>query len=262
MPGTILVKDAIYRASVLLQDVDPQYLAHPEAELVDWFNDGQLALTTFVPSMCSRIDSIKLRAGTLQSIATIAATDYKPLDGSTPSLPVQGKQVLYPVCTMGTNGTTPGKAVRMGNRKQMDATSPDWHSATGEVRQIFYDPTTPTEFFVSKGVPGDALVWLRLAYVADPFRIPAGGAPGSPIYNKAGTSTLKLSVNDECLEPLLHYVCARANMKESPASSPQDAVMYASLFTAWVNAKVTSLTGKNPNLKRLPMAPEPLAAAS
>lgn len=255
MPGTIHVRHVLRRISEALYDLSPQYEAHPEIDLVDALNDAQSALTTFIPSMCTRVLALKLRPGTHQSIATLAADQYLPADGV-----VQGRQLIAPYCLMGADGATLGAVVRMGNRKQQDAADPNWHSEAGTVRQVFYDPTVPTEFFVSKGVPASPAVWLKAAIVAEPKRIPN---PGDGRYNwTTGTDTTQISVSDECLDPLVFYVVARRNLIESPDASKADAAAYTALFTNWVNAKVTALTGKNPNLKRLPMAPEPLAAAS
>lgn len=58
MASTITVKEALWRAGVILQDVSPQFVRHPEAELVTWTDDAQLALFKFLPSSGSRIDTV------------------------------------------------------------------------------------------------------------------------------------------------------------------------------------------------------------
>lgn len=262
MAATIKVKDLLYRVCVLLNDFDPQFVSWPEKELVNWLNDAQLIITTFAPPVCARVDAIKLKPGTKQSIEAIAAADCLPGDGSTPSATIYGKQFLRPIRNMGANGTTPGKAIIVGDMRRMDANSPNWHTVTGEIRQVFYDPQMPKVFYVSKGVPASPAVWIEIAHIAAPIAIPNTGSPGSELYLVDGASTATIGIDDECADALVNYIMARARLKDQAENKNTEAGTYAALFTAWLNAKSAILTGHNPNLKRLPMAPQPAAAAS
>lgn len=264
--GTILVKEAIWRICSLLQDVSPQFTRWPEIEIVQWLNDAQLAIAKFLPAAHSRVDAVKLKAGTLQTIESISAANCKPGDGSTPTVPILGTQVLDVICNMGTDGLTPGKSVRLltDGREVLDTQSPGWHSVTGPESSLFmFDPRFPRYFHVYPGVPSATLRWVRIAYTAQPIKIPDGGSVGSEIYLYGGTNTAVISVADEYIDDLVNYVCARAFMKNAQfAGNGPNAQMYTSLFTGSLNAKVAALTGNNPNLKRLPLAPEPIGAAS
>lgn len=266
MPGTVLVREVLWRVSSILHDTNPQFLRFPEAELVQWLDDAHLAITSLLPAACSRIDAIKLRPGTRQSIELIAAADCKPGDGSTPTAPVRGTQVLDVIRNMGANGATPGRSIRLiaDGREVLDAQNPDWHSQTGErVGQWMFDPRTPRHFYVSPGAPSTGAVWAEVAYVAEPQKIPAGGAVGAPVHHYSGSSTAVIQVRDEHLADLVNYVCARALMKNAQfAGNDQKAALFTGMFTGSLNAKVVALTGNNPNLQRLPLAPQPLAAAS
>ena len=51
-------------------------------------------------------------------------------------------------------------------------------------------------------------------------------------------------------------------MKDAEWADGNKATYFANLFLGSLNAKVQVLTGTNPNLKRLPMAPEPIGAAA
>ena len=261
MASTTLVREALWRVGVLLQDVSPQFVRHPEAELVGWADDAQLALFKFLPSSASRIDAVKLKPGTRQSIESIAAADCKPGDGSTPTQAILGTQLLDVIRSMGADGLTPGKVVRVVQREILDSQVPGWHQILGtEVRQFTYDPSTPHYFYVTPGVSGTQ--WVEIAYTAQPTKIPNTGTPGSEIYKYDGTNTTKLSVGDEHLEDVVNYVVARAYMKNAQfAGNDAKAAQFAGLFTGSLNAKVAALTGHNPNLKLLPFAPEPLGAA-
>jgi hypothetical protein len=266
MAGTVLVKDVIWQICVLLNDKSPQFARWSEKELVNWLNDAQMAICTFLPSANSRLDAIKLKAGTRQSIESIAAADCKPGDGSAQSVAVNGIQVMDITRNMGADGLTPGKAIRLltDGREDMDAQDPNWHKRTGtEVGSFMFDPRLPRYFYVTPGVPAATSLWVEAAYSAQPVMIPNTGTVGAELYLVDGDNTSKIGVSDEHQADLVNYGCARALMKNAQfAGNGPTAGYYAALFTGSLNAKVTALTGNNPNLQRLPFAPEPIGAAS
>lgn len=253
MASTVLVRDLMWRVSVLLQDITPQCQQWPERELVHWLNDGQVAITKFLPAACSRMDAIKLVAGTKQSIQAIPAASCLPGDGSTPTSPIYGTQLLSLVRNMGTNGLTPGKAITVVDRDILDTNDPDWHTRTGtEVRSFIYDTNNPRYFYVTPGITG--LVWVDGSFTAQPIQIPNTAAPGSEAYLNSGSSTVTISIADEFLDDLVNYVVARANLKDAKYAEPQKSALHQSLFLNSLNAKVTALKGANPNVQHLPMA--------
>lgn len=263
MASTILVKDVLWSVSLLLQDLTPQFKRNTENELVDWLNDAQVAITKYLPSACSRMDTIKLVPGTRQSIDAIPAANCLPGDGSTPTAPIYGTQLVSLIANMGPNGTTLGRAIRLIDRKSLDTLDPNWHTSTAAVVTSYsYNPATPRYFFVHPGIPATPAVWVMAAFTAQPIRIPNTGTSGSPLYLKAGSSTTTISVADEFRDDLVNYCVARAHMKNAEWADPAQAIAYTSMFTGSLNAKVAALTGTNPNLKRLPLAPEPVGAAS
>ena len=245
MASTILVKDAMYRVSVILQDVVPQFAYWPEHELVQWMNDAQAAITKFLPSACSRVDIVKLKAGSRQSIEKILAADCKPGDGSTPTLPIYGKVLLDVVRNMGADGASPGKAIRLIDRDVKDGQSPGWHAVAGDgtVDSFMYDPRTPRYFYVSKPATVSPVTWIEIAYTAQPLQI-----------DNSGTATDTITIDDEFLDDVVNYVVARAHMKGSKYGDPSKAVAYTGMFTSSLNAKVTAATGNSPQLKMLPLA--------
>lgn len=267
MPGTIKVKEVVRRISVLMQDSSPQFARMKETEIIDNLMDAQSAICEFLPSACSRIDSIRLLPGTLQSLELIPAVRCLPSDGSTPTAPIVGSLLLDVLCNTGNAGTTPGKAVRRmtDGRSLMDSFDPDWHNKAATVIDHFiFDPRMPRHFHVTPGVHASTPVWVRLAYVALPLAIPNTGTPGSELYAAAGASTTTISVHDEHVSDLVNYVCARLLMKNAQysAATGMSAEAFTALFTASLNAKATAIMGYNPNLKRLPFSPNPMGAAS
>lgn len=263
MASTVLVRSVLHRASVLLQDYAPQYQRHPEIEMVDWLNDAQVAIAKFMPSACSRVDTIKLKPGTRQSIETIAFADCKPGDGSTPAAPINGTQVLDVIRNMGSDGVTAGKSIRVVERKMLDTQNRDWHTAAAtSINSFVYNPETPRYFYVTPGAHASTPVWVEIAYNAQPVPVPAGGAAGSEVYLFSGASSQTITIADEFIDDLVNYVVARANMKPNEWSDAQKASAFTSMFTGSLNAKVAALTGTNPNLRFLPFAPTPIGAGA
>lgn len=262
MAATIPVRHALWRISTLLTDTAPQFRRWTERELVQWLNDGQSAIVTYLPMACSRLDAIKLVPGTQQSIAAIAPANCKPGDGSTPSATIRGRQFLAPICNMGADGMTPGRTVRQVERDALDAIDPNWHTSTGgTVYDCAYSASTPKYFHVAPGVPATVNVWLRVAYTADPLPIPDGGAVGAEVYLFSGTNAQTITIDDEHIEELVDYVCARAHLKDSKYAEPLRHKLHAGAFLMKLNAKVAALTGTNPNLTVLPGVSAPGAPA-
>jgi hypothetical protein len=177
---------------------------------------------------------------------------------------VFGLGVLSFIRNMGSNGLTPGKAVSIGDRQRLDLADPDWHTKTAAaVRQCFYDPQDPTTFYVTPGVPSDTAVWLDVSLKAPPKAIADGGAPGSEIYKLGGSSTTEVGVDDQYEDELYHYVVAYLLMSNSAAQGAMArASVHAQAFTTSINMLAQLATGHNPNLQRLPFAPDVPGAAS
>lgn len=263
MPGTTLVREALRRVSVLLQDLTPQFNRWTQKDLVDWLNDGQAAIATYIPSACSRIDALKLRSGSLQSIESITPGDCKDIDGASPADAILGTKLLKLLCNMGSNGTTEGKAIRGPiDSRFYDQHSPYWRTQTYAgvlVNGYAFDPLAPRHFSVDPPVRTGATVWVRAMYCAQPAKVPNAGDED---YTAAGVNATLISIGDEFLDELVHYVCARAHLSSSELAQQTAYAAFAGLFTAAINAKASVLTGTNPNLKRLPFAPEPIGSAS
>lgn len=265
MPGTILVREALRRVSVLLQDISPQFVNFPEQQAVDALNDAHLAIAKYLPGAASRVDAVKLVPGTLQSIESIAAANCKPGDGSVPAVAIRGVSLLGIRRNMGADGLTPGRVVRLVDQDILDLQDPDWNLASRAktaVQVYTYDPLTPLYFSVSPPVHASTPVWVTMAYNAEPLRIPNTGSPGSELYLADGASTETIKLRDEFIDELVFYVVARANMKEAEWADSNKAAYFTNLWATSMNAKIQVQTGTNPNLKRLPFAPEPAGAAS
>lgn len=263
MASTTLVRDALWRASVLLNDSGPQFVRYTEKEMVNALNDGQMAIFKFLPVAGSRVDAVRLVPGTRQSIESIPAAYCKPGDGSTPSAPILGTQLLDIIRNMGADGLTPGAPVRPVTREVLDTTARSWHStASTAVASFVHNPQAPRYFWTYPGAHASTPVWVEMAYTAQPAKIPNTGTPGAELYAVGGSSTVLLGVTDDMLDELVHYVVARCLMKAGEGSDPGRAAVFVQLFTSGLNSKAQALTGNNPNLKLLPFAPEPAGVAT
>ena len=252
MPSTVLVRDILWRVSVLLQDGVPQFQRWTERELVHWLNDGQAAIAKFVPPSNSRLDAVKLVTGTRQSIQAIPAASCLPGDASTPTVPIYGTEVLNVVRNMGADGLTPGRSITFVDREIMDTSDDLWHTRTGAfVRSYIFDQNNPRFFYVTPGVTG--VLWVEISYTAQPLQIPNTAAAGAEAYLNSGSSTQTITIADEFLSDLVNYVAARANLKDAKYAEPAKATFFANAFLGSLNAKVTALKGANPNIRHLPM---------
>jgi len=165
---------------------------------------------------------------------------------------------------MGADGISPGRAVRVVDKDDLDTASDLWHQTIGtEVRQFTFNPQTPRVFFVQPGVPvGATKVWVHTVYAAKPDAIPNTGSKGAEIYSLSGSNTTLLSIQDSNVDDMLMYVIARANMRPGSASSADMAAKATAMFTGSINAQVLAMTGNNPNLKMLPMVTNVIGQAS
>lgn len=258
MAGSILVKDFLKQVSTGLLDMAPQFRRWSEQELVGYLNDGQRVIAKFMPHSCSRVDAVKLTAGTRQHIGLIPSAMIKPGDGSSPAN-TYGAMLQDVIRNMGADGLTPGRSIRVVDREVLDSSDRDWHTKTGTPSQYVFDPRNPKVFYVSPGVAPAASVWVELSYLADPQPLPNTGN----LYAHDGMSTTKLSIDDRNVDDLYNYVLARANLKDAEFGGNANlAVQFTNLFVASINAQVLALTGVNPNLKMLPMNPSVPAQAS
>lgn len=257
MAGSVLVRDVLWRASVLLGDNAPQFERWPCAEMIRWLNDGQRAIAKYLPSAGSRVDALRLAPGTKQSIEAIASGAIVPGDGSAP-VAVRGNMLMSVSRNMGTDGATPGRAIRLVDRDMLDTLTPDWHTTAGSPpAEYVFDPRLPKVFYVNPPVPGAGTWWAEVIYLADPVALLE-----TDTYAFSGANDSKISVADVFADDLTNYIVARGQMKDAEFSvSMQSAGAFATMFINSINAQATAATGVNPNLEWLPFAPGAPAAA-
>lgn len=261
MAATTPVKTVLYRACVLLRDSSPQWARWTENELVEWLNEGQEQIAKYLPMASALIAAVKFPAGTRQSIETIATTDIKPQDGSTPAAPVRGKQLMRVIRSMGSDGLSPGPAVRLISQDVLDDYDPTWHTATAvdEPTEYVHDPRVPRAFYFYPPINADR--WVELMMSVSPAPVANTGSAGSELYDFGGASTTVISLDNQYADDLVNYIVARGYLKDGEGFNLNMATTHTNLFLQSINMQVQAHTGQNPNLKVLPMNPSVPAQA-
>lgn len=261
----ITVQSFLYRASTLLQDTKPQFMRWKERELITWLNDGQRAIAKYMPFAYSRIDVIKLAAGSRQSIASILAAHILPGDGSTPA-DIQGSLLLDIIRNMGADGITPGLPISVIKRDVQDGIDSAWHSADGGgvLDHFTFDPRTPKNFYAVPAVSAIVDTWAEISYIAHPAELEVPASDEATLYTTgAANANAVLTLDDNYLDDLLSYVCARAFMKDSEYGANMGlAQTYTQMFAQSLNAQIQLVTGQNPNISFLPFSPQPMTSAA
>jgi hypothetical protein len=204
----------INKASKLLHDISN--VKWTRAELLSWINDAQRQIVILSPNATNKVSTIKLVAGTRQS------------------LPSDGWTLLEVLRNMGTSGTTPGRAIRLASRSLLDAFNPNWHDDSPVTAPInyLYDIQDQTVFYVYPPANGNG--YIQINYSPDPSDLTA--------------ETDAIYVPKIFETAILDYVLYRACSKNSDyAPNAQLAIAYYTAFNAAMSQKSASESGNSPN---------------
>lgn len=195
---TITAQTLVDRAELIANDTTNVRWA--ASEWLGWLNDGQREIVTLRPDAYPKTAAMQLTAGTKQSI---------PSDGHT---------LLKITRNMGSDGATPGAAIRGVSASLMDSSTPSWHTTTGSATTLHYifDPRTPKVFYIYPK-PTDTAHYVEVVYSVSPPDVPA----------LANVITL----DDIYANPLLDYMLFRGYSKDfESASSAARAVAQRQAF--------------------------------
>jgi len=198
------------------QIIDPNGVRWTDEELLRWLSDGLRTVLSAKPSALSTIAVVSLVAGTRQQ------------------LPADGYMLLGIVRNMGSNGATPGRAVRVVSREALDAYKPDWHAATSAavVQNFIFDPETFNSFYVYP--PNDGTGKVEAVYARSVTEL------------VALTSTLPIL--DNYLTALTDYVLFRSHQKDGDYAGGQGvAQTYLNAFAQFVGVAGAAETASNVN---------------
>ena len=207
--STITTTSLITKISILLQD--PTNIRWPQAELLDWINDGQREIVLYKPNACVKNVDMSLVAGTKQTI---------PPDG---------------IAFIDLPRNTGGDAIRATSRNILDTQIPNWHSssrANAKVVHYCFSPYDQRTFYVHPPSPGGNSV--EIIYSASPAASTLGGL---------------ISVDDIYATPLINYAMYRANSKDAEyAENVPSAQMYYQAFVAQITGKNNAEVYTDPNV--------------
>lgn len=214
--GTLLASALIAQASELVQDENNVVWTQPEA--LGWVNDAQRAIVSIRPDSSILNQSITLVPGTKQSIT--------------------GLRLMSCVRNMGTDGLTPGRAIRLVERGIKDEFEPDWHTETAAiaVKEYVFDARTPKEFYVSPPVHATTVVQIEVSESINPAAIALVG----------DAITLDDIYSPSIIEWVLYRFLSR-DSEETP--SLQRAASHFQQFFGLLGAKLNPDMAINPKVK-------------
>ena len=216
----MLASAVLNRVSEILQDTGNVTLTVPQ--LLEWLNDAIRALVLVRPDASSTTATMQLAPGTKQ---TLAAGELR---------------LIRVIMNMGTDGTTPGKAVLLGDMNALDAFNPDWHTATVNtvVREYMFDETRPDEFWVSPPVHATTAVHVQVVKSVLPAVIAAVGDV--------------LTVDDIYGPPLIEWCCYRAFSRDSEKTPNwQRGARHFAAFFNLLQIKMQSDMAINPKVRAM-----------
>ncbi len=211
----VLASTIVASARTLLQDASG--VRWTDAELLGYLNEGQGAVVVLKPTAYVKVAVVELVAGTRQQI------------------PDDGEQLIDVTRNLGTNGTTPGRAIRIVDRGLMDAADINWHAAdpSAETRNYMYELTAPKYYMVSPPQPASARGHVEIVYGAIP---PAVALDGN------------IALADSYRGALLDYVLSRALQKETEVTAGTNKpLMHRTAFISSVTGKALGEVATNPN---------------
>lgn len=214
--GTIIASSVIAKAQIILQDVAGVRWPS-DTELLGWLNDGQREVAVFKPNAYVKHSATQLAPGTRQAV------------------PADCISLVDVVRNMGTNGTTPGRAIRVSYREVMDAQVPNWHAATprAEVRHFMYSALDPKVFWVYPPQPDTAPGFVEIVYGAVPVTATFSGP---------------IQIDDIYQNVLVDYILYRAFSKDTEAAAEvQRAATYQAAYMAALTGKARLEAALNPN---------------
>lgn len=212
--ATITAQQLVNRVKNILNDSTS--IRWPEIELLGYLNDAQREIVLLRPDALTKTESVAL---------TVNNTKQQ--------IPSAGIRLMSVVRNMGSDGQTPGKAVRLVDRAVLDTQVPDWHSseAATEVAHYVFDPINPKVFYVYPRV-GTAKQ-VEIIYSASPVDIAIGAT---------------ITIDDIYANAIINYIFYRAYSKDAEyAQNPNLAASYWNSFVQELGLKTQVDTVTDPN---------------
>jgi hypothetical protein len=221
--GTILISAIMDDAEKLLQDDGNDQWS--EAELFAWGNDAQKIMASIKPDINIVNESIVLVAGTKQS------------------LPSTATQLIKITRNMGTNGTTPGGAIRLSELDTFSYLLPNWNTETASatVQNYFYSNQDPKVFYVYPQQPSSNFGYVEIITAKTP----------TDMVKPAGDYDVAINLDDIYSQVYLYLILHKAYLKETSPYSTQKATYYFTQAATLLGAKDAKEREDDPNIQKL-----------
>lgn len=212
--GIITAQEIIDTAETEL--LDTGNVTWAEVELLTFLNDGLRVIARFNPE------------------AYILTTAFVLIAGCKQSIPIAGTGLNKIYRNIGTDGSTPGRAIREVDMDLMDRVSPDWNTVTTSavVKNYMYNNKNPTVFWVYPPQPASGFGYVEASYFAVPADIAIGVA---------------ITISDEYANAIRNYICMRAHMKETEKAQLNKVQGYLAIFNADLGSNFSVDDIKNEN---------------
>ena len=207
----ISVADLLTRIDHLM--LDDQRKRWGVAERLLWINDAAREIVFRRPAARAITERLALEEGTLQQSSAGTA------------------QVLSVVRNINANGT-PGRAISITDRQQLDDADPDWHQATA-ARSLHFmvDERSPTMFHVYPPAIEGAIVEL-LVSKAPP---------------EVTSATGSIDLRAEFINAIVNWALYRCHTKDSEFSQGAVAAQHYQAFTDAIGAPAQAAVANSAN---------------
>lgn len=220
---TILASDIFQRVTRIC--LDETNVRWPLSELRLWLNDAMREISVLKPTASSTSIVHTLVNGTYQKLSN----EYM--------------SVIRVTRNLKSNATNPrqgGRAVRVVDRLVMDSQLPDWHDTTktpasSVVKNVIFDVSNPTAFYVYPPNNGTGFVEVTVSKVPTPVPVPTSPADPEDIANY----NVALDILDIYANAIVDYCLYRAYSKD--AAFAGNAQRAAAHYTAMANALGVSI---------------------
>lgn len=190
-------------------------------ELLQWLHDGERTICEITPAATTTRTVLSLDAGTRQE------------------LPADANMLLNVIRNVASDGTSPGRAIRVVAREMLDTFDYNWHATTPSsvVQNATYDVDERSYFYVYPPNNGSGKVEVTYSKSPQPF----------------ASTAENIHVRDNYAVALFDYVMFRALQKDSDfAAGTQQATMYLNMFNAVMGIGQAGTATEDPNRNLAP----------
>lgn len=194
---TIAISSILSRASTLL--LDETAVRWPQAELLNWLNDGVLEMASMKPLLFLERASMPMAVGVYQTIPA-------------------GKRHLHRIIS-----NVSGPVVRVAEQQVLDSQEPNWYGKTtvATVKYIVLESLNTKNFLCYP--PNDGTGQLDAIFTVDPSVYAADGS---------------IDIDSTYGNPLLAFVLYRAFLKDADTSDEAKANTYYETFARQMSGSV------------------------